>query len=123
MNQAAYVTLTGVAWTPPPHPGAAPIIPPGATQHQIAKANCTYTSIINELSILVQVRANLQCMVLNAVDKIYLVKLEDDDFGYAEVSALDMLKHLKDHYTNVSQDNLKDNQEALKTAWNPQPLH
>ena len=55
MNQASYVTLTGVAWTLPPHLGAAPIIPPGATQHQIAEANRTYASIISKLSVLGQV--------------------------------------------------------------------
>ena len=58
-------------------------------------------------------------MILDAVDKIYFVKLEDDNFGFSEVSALDMLEHLEDLYTTVLQDNLEDNREALKIAWNP----
>ena len=57
-------------------------------------------------------------MVLDAINKIYLAELEDKDFGFAEVSALDMLEHLKDCYTTVSRDNLEQNRESLKAAWN-----
>ena len=96
MNAVAYTTLTGTPWTTPPHPGPAPNIPAGATQHQIAKANCAYAAIITKLSILWQVPADLRCMVLDAVEKIYLIELEDNDFGFAEVLALNMLEHLKD---------------------------
>ena len=119
MDAAAYTALTGTPWTTPPHPGPAPNIPVGATQHQIAKANRTYAATITELSILGQVRADLRRMVLDAVEKIYLVELEDDNFGFAEVSALDMLEHLEDRYTTISRDDLEENRESLKTAWNP----
>ena len=57
-------------------------------------------------------------MVLDAVNKIYLVELEDDDFGFAEVSALDMLEHLEDWYTTVSLKDLEENRESLKAVWN-----
>ena len=102
-----------------PHPGAAPNILIGATQHQIAEANRTYAAVIAELSILGQVQANLQQMILKAVEKINLVELEDKDFGFAEVSIIDMLNHLVDWYTTVTREELKQNQEMLKCAWNP----
>ena len=58
-------------------------------------------------------------MVLNAINKVYLVELEDNNFGFAEISALDMLEHLEDRYTTVSRNDLKENCEDLKAAWNP----
>ena len=58
-------------------------------------------------------------MVFDTVDKIYLVELEENDLGFADVSALDMLEHLEDCYTTVSRDNLKENCELLKDAWFP----
>lgn len=48
-------------------------------------------------------------MVLKAVKKIYLVELEDKDFGFADVSVLDMLDHLVDWYTTVTREDLEQN--------------
>ena len=39
LKPAKYLTVTGQAFNPHPNPGALPVIPPGATQHQILSAN------------------------------------------------------------------------------------
>jgi len=53
-----------------------------------------------------QVREALRQQILLAIDSIYYHVLEDETFGYADVTVLALLTHLETTYATLSADDL-----------------
>lgn len=118
MPAANYLALTGHAFMLPLHPGAAPVHAVGATAAQITETNRVFTATLAELTTANQFRQEIKKLILAAVNSIYLASLEDDTFGYADVSPNAMLVHLKSSYGTISRAELEANRNKLNTSWN-----
>jgi hypothetical protein len=51
---------------------------------------------------------------------MYLVVLNDDMVGFANITALEMLDHLFMTYGNITAVDLENNCEQMRRAWDPQ---
>lgn len=116
---AAYLARFKTNYIVPTHPGAAPVHAANAKQAQITETNRAYQAAIKEFDVYQNVKMILHKMIIDAVDPIYLSALEDADLGLAEVTPMDMLEHLEDAYTEYTQEDIENNRESLKLAWNP----
>jgi len=54
----------------------------------------TYDTILKELTIAITFKEEMKKQILEAVNRLYLAALDDDTFGFAEVSIADMVTHL-----------------------------
>ena len=56
--------------------------------------------------------------ILTAVDPAYYNVLEDNTFGYADVTILRLLNHLEKNYATLTAGDLELNRMRLSTTWN-----
>lgn len=123
MEDAAYLARAGVAFNVPVHPGPAPVHAADATAAQIAETIRLYNQALAELNLFHNVSTRLKAQILAVVDDTFLQSLEDNDFGYADVTPRDMLLHLQANYAILAPEELEANRASLSDHWNPdEPL-
>jgi hypothetical protein len=119
MSAADYlVVTTGTAFDLPEHPGPAPIHLQGATAAAIAETTRVYTTTLKELDTANNVKQALKKQIIDAVDHLYLADLEDDTFGFADVTVPQMMAHLANTYGTLTRLELERNRASIATAWN-----
>jgi len=91
MPDAAYMTLAGVQFQLPTHPGPAPQHATGANAAARTETTHLYETTLKELATAITVMEEIKKQILAAVDCIYLATLDDDVFGFADVSVDAML--------------------------------
>jgi len=64
-------------------------------------------------------REELKKLTLAAVDQLFLASLDDDTFGFAQVSVTDMLTHLQTTYGTITCADLEANCASIATLWSP----
>jgi len=64
-------------------------------------------------------KEEIKKQLLEAVDHLYLAALNDDTFGFAEVSITDMLTHLCTTYGPITCIELESNRASIATMWTP----
>ncbi|KAG7348799.1 hypothetical protein IV203_011396 [Nitzschia inconspicua] len=57
--------------------------------------------------------------ILTAVEPIFYHEPQDKEFGFADVTPLQLLNHLTTRYGKITQQDLKENREELRAPWNP----
>ena len=121
LGQAAYDNLAGAGnnWINPVNPGQAPVIPAGATQHQIIQAQAQFDRDTKEWETFNSTGDALKRQIIAAVDTTYIASLEDPLFGFTNVSVHDILHHLETTYAALDPDALTANMEALRAPWDP----
>lgn len=119
MNPAAYLARAGTPFEPPMHPGPAPIHAIGATAGQITETNRQYNATLLEHSLYHQVSVELKRQLLAAVQPAYFRALEDADFGFADITPLMLLEHLKSTYGTLTPQDLEFNRLTLSQPWDP----
>jgi hypothetical protein len=119
LTELEYIRRTNVAFAIPVHPGAAPVHVAQASAFQIAETIRLFNQNVEEHRLYERVQAKLKQQILIAVESRYLQILEDLEFGFADVSPLEMLNHLKDTYGQVSADDIENNRNLLSADWNP----
>lgn len=119
MSEFDYFARAGIAFTIPVHPDVAPIHSVGATSAQIAETIRLYNQELAAHTLYHQVSTALKSQILAAVEITYLRALENADFGFADVTPLTMLKHLKTTYGVLTPEALEANRSTLTTPWNP----
>jgi hypothetical protein len=60
----------------------------------------------------------LKQQILQAIAERYLNILEDDEFGYADVTPIQMLTHIQDTYGQVTNEARETNRNMLSAIWN-----
>jgi hypothetical protein len=102
----------------PFNPNATPIIPPGTNDVDAAQltrmhAECRriYTSRIN-------VDQALNKLILEAYDNMHTSQMEDYILQYANLSALEILMHLKQTYGFINPTQLAENYNKMKVPIN-----
>ena len=91
------------------HLGDNPIIPTNVTQFQINKAVHIFKATIAELILATTVHEEMKKQLLVAVDCLYLAALDDDTFGFADISIAAMLTHLCTMYGPITRAELETN--------------
>jgi hypothetical protein len=120
MPNAPYFLRAGEHYIAPNAPGVQTAHLPNATSAQILEANRQFDKNSKEYSIHASITASLRNQQLLAVDGTYYKKLEDDEFGYVDVSPKAILVHpLTTHYGTRSSTDLEDNRGKLKSPWSP----
>ena len=117
MPAAAYLTRTGIAFDVPPHPGPTPIYPNQANVAQRAEVNRAYDKAMGEFKLYIKVTEELKKQIIAAVDKTFIKILDDREFGYSDVSCLDILTHLKTTYGTIESEDIEANRNSLSTEW------
>ena len=120
MSDADYTARTGAAFVPPVHPGAQPAHAPAATQAQILAADRTYDKAVEAASTAHRVKVDLQKMLLDAIGHTYLQQLEDDVFGFSDVTPQTIMAHLETTYGTMNQEDIEKNRETLSEVWSPE---
>jgi hypothetical protein len=112
------------AWVNPVHPGPAVIYPAAApTAAQISAADRQYKVDLEDVKLYQATQAQLKKQIIAAVPDTYIKLLKDDRYGYANVTALDLLIHLDDTYGTVTADDLDQNLAKMNAEWSPtQPI-
>lgn len=118
LNDAEYLALTGTSFILPVHPGNAPNLPPNATGNQITEANRLYNAQLHELAVANVFRSAVKQQILEAIDHEYLAKIEDPDYGFADVTIPAMLAHLHKRYGKITRAELETNRASIQTCWN-----
>jgi len=88
-----------------------------ATQYQLAKGIRQYKATIAKLSLTVTMNEELKKLILAAVDQLFLASLDDDTFGFAQVSVTNMLTHLQTTYGTITCADLEANCASIATLW------
>ena len=119
MTQEEYTTTAGNNFEPPINPGPNPIHPIGATQHQIIEANRIHSADKIEHKAYLNVGQALKAMIIKAIQPVYINILKDPVLGFANITARQLLQHIKTTYGRITTDILVANSEALSREWSP----
>jgi len=65
------------------------------------------------------VKEEIKKQILEVVDQLYLETLDDDTFGFAKVSIVDMIAHLCTTYGPITWSNLESNCTSISSMWTP----
>ncbi len=119
MPAAEYLITTGVNFQLPVHPGPAPIYATSANAAVWAEATRIYDAMLKELATATTVKEEIKKQLLASVDRIYLATLDDNLFGFADVSIAEMLNHLRTTYGPITCAELECNCASIATVWTP----
>jgi hypothetical protein len=119
MPPAAYFTRAGTTFIVPIHPGTQVAHGLNATAAQITEANRLYDRAKAAFATYKLVNESLRQMLLTAVNPLYYQSLEDDDFGYADVTIPALIVHLATTYGTINATDLVTNRNSLADTWTP----
>jgi hypothetical protein len=119
LTDAAYTTMTGVAFVMPVHPGAVPIHLPAATTAQITETNRQFSGNLAEFNLVAKLHTALKALLIAAVDDVYIAELCHDTMEYANVPVHDLLAHLSSTYGAITFTQLDTNLALLDADFNP----
>jgi hypothetical protein len=106
-------------WVIPQAPGRAPANTDG-TAAQISAARHIWEDDVQTYRTCTSVKQALKKQIISVFEPMYLDILNDNMFGYANISARDMLHHLFGTYGNITAVDLEINFEHMHRAWDPQ---
>jgi len=90
MPVAEYVIVAGIAFQLPMHPGPVPTHAAGANAATHQENIHLFNATITELSIAMTVQEEIKKQLLITVNHLYLAALDDDTFGFADVTVAAM---------------------------------
>jgi hypothetical protein len=106
-------------WVTPNAPGRAPETTDG-TAAKISAARHVWEEDVQTYRTYTSVQQALKKQIISVFEPMYLVILNGNMVGYANISARDMLDHLFDTYVNITAVDLENNFEHMRRAWDPQ---
>ena len=119
LNNADYNALTGAVWIEPVNPGMRPLIPNGANRIAQENISSQWKNEFEFWKMTQDVREALKKQIIDAIDNEYLKDLKDPDTGYANVTPLNMLKHLYNEYGELTAQDISANRTNLKADYDP----
>ncbi|CAB9510035.1 hypothetical protein SEMRO_417_G138640.1 [Seminavis robusta] len=112
-----------VPWDNPEHPGAAPVHGAAPTGAQISETNMLFAAQETKFLVFRGTETALQKQLLEAVPDTFTKTLKHEMYGYAQVTALQILTHLDNTYGTIDADDIKDNEKRMNADLSPtQPI-
>jgi hypothetical protein len=90
------------------------------TAAQISAACHIWEEDVQAYRTYISVQQALKKQIISVFEPMYLDVLNDNMFGFANISAWDMLDHLFSTYGNITAVDLEINFEHMRRAWDPQ---
>jgi hypothetical protein len=106
-------------WLIPQTPGRAPANTDG-TAAQISAARHIWEEDVQTYCTYTSVQQTLKKQIISVFEPIYLVVLNDNMVGFANISSRDMFYHLFSTYGNIAAVDLEINFWHMRRAWDPQ---
>jgi hypothetical protein len=119
MPADAYLLRAGQDFAVRTHPGPQPTHSSTATSTQITVTNRQYDQDLVDFETYLAVTETIRKQTLEAIDLIFYNVLEDNIFGYADVTILELLTHVTSEYGTLTRTDLEANHNILEAAWNP----
>jgi hypothetical protein len=120
MNNIAYTALPHtVAYPAPVAPPATPVIPAGATSAQINEAVRNHQEEVKVFNRYFDTDRALVRLIIAATPDTYIKALLDPMFGYANVTTLSLLTHLKTTYGEMTAADREANLARMNAPWSP----
>jgi hypothetical protein len=125
MSYAAYSSIAPptagdpTVWETPNAPGRAPATMDG-TAAQISATRHVWEEDVQTYLTCTSVQKALKKQIIGVFEPMYLVILNDNMVGYANISSRDMLDHLFETYGNITAVGLEINFEHMHRAWDLQ---
>ncbi len=119
MPAALYFMRAGTAFVEPVHPGIQAGHGPNPTAAVITESNRVYDTAKTDYATFSLCIESLRQQILNAVNPLYNQTLEDDEFGYADVTIPQIMLHLQTTYGTVNATDLVNNRNSMADAWTP----
>ncbi len=115
-----YQETAGCAFLIPVNPPMNPVHEsPTPTAPQITEGNRKHLIAQTAFRTYKDTDKALRNMLIDAVPDIYLRKIKDKQIGYSNVTCLQVLTHLWDNYGVITQAELDENQDRMRTPWHP----
>jgi hypothetical protein len=102
ISPAKYNTLSAVPFIPPANPGAAPVIPAGATGPQISAIIHQHGADLKLFKEYLAIDKMLIQQVIGAINTMYLQILSHCITGFANVTTQQFILHLYTNYARLS---------------------
>jgi hypothetical protein len=123
VSNVVYNTLSAIPFIQPINPGLQPNILAGATGQQISAITWGHTKTHRIWKEYLATDKNLKQQVLAAVNETYYRTLRNRITGFANVTTWQLIEHLYNTYGNINPADLIDNDERMKTTYEPsQPV-
>jgi len=114
-----YVVIAGIAFQLPAHPGLVSMHAASANAATRQENIRLFDTTIKELSIATMVQEEIKKQLLIAVNCLYLAALDNDMFGFADVTVVAMVTHLHTNYGPITCAKLETNRASITTIWIP----
>jgi hypothetical protein len=118
-NIAPPTTGEPTFWEIPNAPGKAPATTDGAAA-PLSAARHMWEEDVQTYRTCTSIQQALKKQIIGIFEPMYLEILNDNMVGYAKISAIDMLDHLFETYSNITAVDLEVNFEPMRRAWDPQ---
>lgn len=115
----AYFLLAGIQYDAPELPDPVPDIDDDSTPAQIAEINRQHAADLKAFHRYHDLDKALLRQLIAATPAIYIDVLSDPDYGYTNVTCLEMLLHLKTAYGKISIAERDANQQRMMAPWHP----
>ena len=108
VDDQEYLEATNQVWVDPVDLSLNPTtcIPNGATAAQIQEHICQHNEQVQVYSTFITTKNLLPNMIINVIDDKYINTLKHRIMKYSKVELLDLINHLKDHYSQITVDDL-----------------
>jgi hypothetical protein len=105
-------------WITPQSPGQAPAATDG-TAAQISATHHNWEEDVQTYRTCTSVQHALKKQIISVFEPMYFDILNNNMVGYANISAINMLDHLFETYSNITAVDLEINFEHMRRAWDP----
>ena len=119
VSAAVYTTLSATAFTIPTYPGATPVIPARTPDARTNAIISQHKEDLREWREYTNVQKALVKQLTSAIDRVYLAEIRNPHTGYNNTTLRQILAHLFTNYGSISPQDLLDNENRMKTPWNP----
>ncbi len=120
-SQADYFAASNhiIPYVPPIHPGPTPAPTATMTAPVLQEANRVYKAAIKAFEIHQATEAALKAQFLAVIPPCYLEDLKHIQFGFANVTVLDMITHIDTTYGTITNKDRLDNRTLMQKSWDP----
>jgi hypothetical protein len=120
LSDADYTALATVAFVPPDNPIDLPTFTTRNAPNESIRLE--YNAAVEAYETYLLMQSTLKAQIIAAVDHIVIEALEDPRFGFATVTAYQLLTHLITTYSKVSSVDCQNNLVHLAAPWDPSEL-